>query len=309
MLIGGIVAAVVVVALAAVLLIRRTGRNDVHSVEGYHRSIHTLETINAYPVAHGVAAETETGSGGSGAGAGPGAKAVFPESALRVGGSASVRVTDARLPVPPVPLPVANRDAPVTFDDAGPPPPPVVHEPVGNRDKAMGSINHRPRRLAAPATAVAVVIVLVVVLLVTGSHTVAPPPRHHSGATSRNATAPKADSGQTAPNTTSTTSPQVVVPLSGSASSATYDVAATTYTLALSATSGLCWVDVTNSTSGASIFEATLKPGAQHSFAVTGPVTVAIGAPTVLAVLVDGSAVALPSGFRTPFTMHFVTAG
>ena len=59
MLIGGIVAAVVVVALAAVLLIRRTGRNDVHSVEGYHRSIHTLETINAHPVAHGAAAETE----------------------------------------------------------------------------------------------------------------------------------------------------------------------------------------------------------------------------------------------------------
>ncbi len=210
MLIGGIVAAVVVVALAAVLLTRRTGRNDVHSVEGYHRSIHTLETINAHPVAHGAAAETDPGVD-------PGVKSAFPESALRVGGSASVRVTDARPPVPPVPLPVTNLDTPVTFDDAGSPPPPVVHEPVGKRDKAMGSINHRPRRLAAPATAVAVVIVLVVVLLLTGSHTVAPPPRHHSGATSRNPTSPKADSGQTAPNTTSTTSPQVVVPLSGSA--------------------------------------------------------------------------------------------
>ena len=51
MLIGGIVAAVMVVALIAALLTRRSGRNDEHSVEGYHRSLHTLETINAHPAA------------------------------------------------------------------------------------------------------------------------------------------------------------------------------------------------------------------------------------------------------------------
>lgn len=297
MLIGGIAAAVVVVAVTAALLTKRMGRNDVHSVEGYHRSIHTLESINAHPAAHGVAAEVNDG-----------AKAVFPESAIRIGGSASVRVTDARPVVPPVPPPV-NRDTPVTFDDAGPPPPPVLHEPVGNRDKAMGSINHRPRRLAAPATAVAVVIVLVVVLLLTGSHTVAPPPHHHGRSSSNNVTLPKTGPGATATNTTSTTAPKVVVPQAGTADSATYDVAGATFTLAFSATSGLCWVDVTNSTSGATLFEKTLEPGEQHTLAVTGPVTVAIGAPTVLGVLVDGSAVALPTGFRTPFTMRFVTTG
>lgn len=297
MLIGGIVAAVVVVALTTALLTRRMGRNDVHSVEGYHRSIHTLESINAHPAAHGEAAGTDLG-----------VKPPFPESAIRVGGSASVRVTDARPPVPPVPPPVTDPDAPVTFDDAGTPPP-VVHEPVGNRDKAMGSINHRPRRLAAPATAVAVVIVLVVVLLLTGSHTVAPLPRHHGGSSSSHVTLPKVDPGPTVTNTTSTTSPPVLVPLSGAAGSATYDVAGTNFTLAFSATSGLCWVDVTNSTSGAMLFEKTLEPGEQQSLAVSGPVTVVIGAPTVLGVLVDGRAVALPSGYRTPFTMHFVTTG
>ncbi len=300
MLIAGIVAAVVVAAVTAVLLTRRSGRNDVHSVEGYHRSIHTLEGINAHPAVRGVPSES-----------GLGATSAFPESALRVGGSASVRVTDARPSVPPVPPvpppPVTSDGSPVTFDDAAPPP--VVHEPVGNRDKAMGSINHRPRRLAAPATAVAVVIVLVVVLLLTGSHRVAPQQRHHSGSSSRHAIVPKGDPGPTVTNTTSTTAPRVIVPRSGTASSATYDVAGTDYTLTFSATTGLCWVDVTNTTSGATLLEETLQPGAQRSLAVTGPVTVVIGAPTVLALLVNGSAVALPSGFHTPFTINFVTAG
>ncbi len=296
MLIGAIVAAVVVVMLAALLLTRRLGRNDVHSVEGYHRSIHTLESINAHPAVPGIAAES-----------GFGTKSTFPDSAIRVAGSASVRVTEAT-PVPPVPPPpVTSSDTPVTFDDAGPQPP-IVHEPVGNRDKAMGSINHRPRRLAAPATAVAVVIVLVVVLLLTGSHTVAPQPRHHGGSSSRNVTLPRVDPGPRATNTTSTSSPQVVVPQSTTGRSATYDVAGTNYTLAFSATSGLCWVDVTNSTSGTTLFEKTLAPGEQHSLAVSGPVTVVIGAPTVMALLVNGSAVALPSGFHTPFTVSFVTA-
>jgi Domain of unknown function (DUF4115) len=298
MLIGGIVAAVVVVVLTTVLLTRKLGRNDVHSVEGYHRSIHTLESINAHPAVPGTSEET-----------GLGAKPAFPESAIRVGGSASVRVTEARPAVPPVPPPpVTSSETPLAFDDAGPPRAPIVHEPVGNQDKAMGSINHRPRRLAAPATAVAVVIVLVVVLLLTGSHSVSPQPRHHGGSSTRSVTHPRGDAGSTAPNTTSTSSPQVVVPLSGTARSATYNVAAPNYTLSFSATSGLCWVDITNTTSGATLFEKTLQPGEQQSLAVSGPVTVVIGAPTVLSLLVDGSAVALPSGFNTPFTVSFVTA-
>jgi Domain of unknown function (DUF4115) len=303
MLIGGIVAAVVVLGLAAVLLTRRMGRNDAHSVEGYHRSIHTLESINAHPAVPSAVAES-----------GPGTKSSFPESAIRLAGSASVRVTDAKPAVPPVPPPpVTNLDAPVTFDDAGPPPPPMVHEPVGNRDKAMGSINHRPRRLAAPATAVAGVIILVVVLLLTGSHTVAPQTHHHGGSSSTNATRPKSNPGPTVTNTTSTTAPQiavpqVAVPQSSAAGSATYTVAGTNFTLAFSATTGLCWVDVTSATTGATVFEQTLLAGERHVLAVSGPVSVVIGAPTVLGVMVNGSAVALPSGFHTPFTMHFVTA-
>lgn len=299
MLIGAIVAGVVVVAVAATLLTRKMSHNDADSVEGYHRSIHTLETINAHPAVPSEVVEHSLGVTSS-----------FPEGTVRLGGSPSVRVTDAApATVPPVPPPVTQLDDPVVFDDAGPAVLPT-HEPVGNRDKAMGSINHRPRRLAAPATAVGVVIVLVVVLLVTGSHTVAPPPHHHSGSRGTHVRTPKGNSGETTATTTSpTTTPPVVVPHSGTTCAATYDVSGNNFTLDFSATSGACWVDVTNSTTGTTLFMQTLQPGQQSSLAVSGPATVVIGAPTVLGILVNGSAVALPSGFQTPFTMKFVTAG
>jgi Domain of unknown function (DUF4115) len=299
MLIGAIVAAVVVLALTAALLLRRMNRDDTHSVDGYHRSIHTLETINTHPAVSSAVIEPSLSPASA-----------FPASVVRVGGSPSVRVTDApSAAVQSVPPPPGTRtETPVVFDDAGPVVLPT-HEPVGNRDKAMGSINHRPRRLAAPATAVAVVIVLVVVLLVTGSHTVAPQPGHHSGSNGEHVTSPKGNSGETtAPTTTPTTSPPIAVPQSGTARTATYDVTGSNFTLDFAATSGACWVDVTSSTTGATLFTKTLQPGQQDALAVSGPATVVVGAPTVLGVLVDGSAVALPSGFQTPFTMKFVIA-
>jgi len=302
MLIGVIVAAVVVAALTIALLTRRMAHDDVHSVEGYHRSIHTLESINAHPAV--PVAGTESGLG---------ADPPHAERTLRVIGTPSVRVTDASTPAVSSgpPLPVTQPVGPLLFDDAGPQTSPASHERMVNRDKAMGSINHRPRRLGAPAAAVAVVIVLVVVLLLTGSHTVVPSPRHQldNRSSGKNTRSHAGRAGRTTSvTTTSTTSPPVAVPLSGTSRTATYAVNSRTFTLAFSATSGACWVDVSNSTSGAPMFVGTLAPGQQHSLSASGPVTVVVGAPTVLAVTVNGSAVALPSGFQTPFTMKFATA-
>ena len=49
MLIGGLIAVVVVLGvLAAVLMARRT-HDDEHSVEHYHRQLHTLEEIRGQP--------------------------------------------------------------------------------------------------------------------------------------------------------------------------------------------------------------------------------------------------------------------
>src|ERR1700722_11243926 len=137
MLVDGIAVAVVVVVVAAGLLTRGPSHADVHSVEGSHLSLHTLESINAHPAAHGGDAKTADGP-----------KPAYPESTVRVAGTSTVRVTD-RQPstVPPVPPPlVADADRPVTFDDAGPSPASLVQLADGHRDKLMSTINHRPRR-------------------------------------------------------------------------------------------------------------------------------------------------------------------
>jgi Domain of unknown function (DUF4115) len=297
MLIGGIVAAALVAVGAVALFTRRVAHDDVHSVEGYHRSLHTLETINAHPT---IAVAEERSA--------PGPAPAYPESAVRVASPSTLRVTGLRGSVPPVPTPpLADPDAPMTFDDAAQPPPPPPLPPV-HRDKAMTSINHRPRRLAAPATAVAVVLVLIVVLLLTGSHKV-PPVRTHahdknSGHNSSGATTPpkkKATSTTSTPPPPAVSSPQAATP-----QSATYDVAAGTFTVTLSATSGACWVDATSTATGATLYSGTVAAGGQHAFNAAGPVTLIVGAPTVLSTSVDGDAVVLPPGFQTPFTMNFV---
>jgi Domain of unknown function (DUF4115) len=291
-LIEGIVAAVVVLALAVVLLTRRRSHDDVHSVEGYHRSLHTLEHINARP---GLPAQEGS---------------AYPESAVRVGGTPSVRVTDrAWGAVPPVaPPPVSDPDVPVPFDDTdhsvGAPPPRVV----AHRDKAMSSMNHRPRRLAAPAMAVAAVIVLVIVLLVTGAHKVAPPRHHHGPSADSKVVAPASRPTTTTTTTTTAPAPAVSPPQSGTPSAATYEVSGSEFTLAISATSGSCWVDATSTASGSTLFTGTLQPGDRQAVVATGPLTLVVGAPTALAASVDGTPVTLPPGFHTPFTMHFVTA-
>jgi hypothetical protein len=305
MLIGEIVAAVVVTALAVTLLTRRVAHDDVHSVEGYHRSLHTLESINAHPTLSGGGELSSLGE-----------KSAHPESAVRVAGTSTVRVTGTRAsapPVPPVPPPpLADPDNPMTFDDAEEPPAPPLPPPEPrNRDKAMTSINRRPRRLAAPAMAVAGVLVLVVVLLLTGSHAV-PPSRTHSPGTNsghHGSTKPKPPKKKSVSTTSTTPPPAVSSPQAATPESATYDVADSTFTVGLTATSGACWVDATSSATGATLFSGTLAPGGQHSFSATGPVTVIVGAPSVLNATVDGVAVVLPPGFQTPFTMSFAAAG
>jgi hypothetical protein len=175
----------------------------------------------------------------------------------------------------------------------------------------MTSINHRPRRLAAPASAIAAVLVLIVVLLLTGAHKV--PPRHPAASTTHHGNAHSTTSGSRRAKTTSTTSPPatappaVSTPQAPTAHSATYDVGSAAFSVTVAATSGSCWVDATSTATGTTLFAATLAPGEHQSFAADGPVTLVVGAPTVFVASVDGVAATLPAGFATPFTMSFVT--
>jgi hypothetical protein len=301
-LIGGLVAVVVVLGVIAAVLMARRNHDDEHSVEHYHRQLHTLEEIRTHP----------TGDRANGEGDDMG---VFPASAFRVSGSSTVRLTESGTsPVPPVPPPpVPNPSAPLSFDDASLEPVPATFM-TGNEDRVIHSINHRPRRLGGPAAAVAAVLVLVVVLVLTGLHS--DNSKHHgkasSSATSTPPTTHPADTHHhraTSTTTTTTAPPPVSAATAATAHTATYTVAAAAYSLTVGATSGDCWVEVSNTATGAVLFTTTLLPGQSHAVAATGPVTVIAGAPGVFTATVNGAPVTLPPGSQAPFTFHFQTTG
>ena len=298
MLIGWLVGVVVVLGVTAVVLLLRRSHDDVHSVEHYHRQLHTLEEIRTHP----------TGGAENGADS-----AAYPAGAFHVSGSSTVRLTEPGRPiVPPVPRPpVPNPSEPVAFDDAQPEPVPATFM-TGNEDRVIHSINHRPRRLGGPAAAVAAVVVLIVVLIITGLHS--DTPKHHGkSATAATTTPPHPATGHhhatTTTTTTSTTAaPAVSAPATVSAHLANYTVAAPSFSLNVAATTGECWIDVTNSATGSVLFTTTLLAGQSHTIAATGPVTVIAGAPGAFTATVNGAPVTLPPGNQAPFTLHFLTA-
>jgi cytoskeletal protein RodZ len=181
---------------------------------------------------------------------------------------------------------------------------------TGGEDRVMGSINHRPRRLGAPLAAVGAVTVLIVILIVTGLHTNGPahhPPQSNTATTTRTHQRPAGPHATTA-STTTTAAPTVSAPTAVTAHRATYQVTGASYSLALAATAGECWLDVTDTATGAVLFTGTLFSGQTHTVAATGPVTVIAGAPAAFSAAVNGSAVTLPPGYQAPFTLTFQTA-
>jgi hypothetical protein len=281
-----IIIVVVVSSLVGVLILRRRSHDDVHTIEGYHRVAHTLEVINEHPQGAEKSADQVVGP-----------KHSYPESTVRLTDAATVRLTHPTpTDLPPVAPPeVGARVGAITFDDALAPA--KGETALRPEDPAIGSMNHRPRRLLAPGLAVVVVLALVSVLLIFGSHSTTPP-RHHAAATTTTSTRPH-------PTTTTTVARAIVSPPQvTSATDATYAVAMNNYTLVLSATSTECWISVTGS-AGASIFSGVLEPGQQQSVPAAGLVSVEIGAPQSFGATVNGTAVTLPTNYQTPLTLHF----
>ncbi len=317
MWIGGILAAVVVVGVIAAAVFRHRSQDDVHSVEHYHRQLHTLEEMRTH-LPHG--SESSEGNGHS--------DAAHPASAFRVSGSSTVRLTDpGHTIVPPVPPPpVKNPGEPVVFVDSH-----MSSESSdssksnfmsGVDDKAMHSINHRPKRIGA-LVAFAAVVVLIVVLIVAGMHSNTPAPKHPPSGTATTVTTtstrshPRSGSAgskghtshKNSTKTTTTVPPVVSAPAPTSPNAATYEVSVTSYSLALSATSGDCWVSATNTSTGAVLFTGILKAGESQTVAASGPVTLVAGAPAAFAASINGLGVQLPFGFQAPFTFKFETPG
>jgi hypothetical protein len=312
-------AAVVVVGIIAAAVYRNRSRDDVHSVEHYHRQLHTLEEMRAHSPPGSEEANGDNGQSDT----------ARPANAFRVSGSSTVRLTEAgHTIVPPAPPPpVKNPGEPVLFVDSHVTP--ESNDPSKTAfmtrvdDKAMHSIDHRPKRLGALIT-MAAVVVLIVVLIVAGMHSNPAPPKHRTSGTATTVTTPPTHShthshagaagttGQKSHKktvTTTTIAPVVSAPAPTSPNVANYQVGVSSYSLALSATSGDCWVSATNTSTGDVLFTGVLAAGQSHTVSATGPVTVIAGAPAAFAATVNGVAAQLPFGFQAPFTMKFQTPG
>jgi hypothetical protein len=289
-LIGVIVIVVVAAGALIYALARWRSHDDDHSVEGYHRQLHTLEEMRSHP--------PEDSNGRS--------EAAYPASTFKV--SSNVRLTDPGRPVgpPPAPPPVPLGEEPVRFEDSAMEPLPSASA-VRRQERDMEAINHRPRRLAAPLAAVLVVGVLIAVLIVAGTHK--NHPRHGTAVTTTTAPGHSRSTGHHATSTTTTTTttspPAVSAPQATSSQAATYKVAAASYSLNVAATAGECWVQV-SAPGGNVLFSNVLSAGQSHAVAVSGPVTVVAGAPSSFGATVDGAAVTLPPGAQAPFTLSFV---
>jgi hypothetical protein len=312
------------------VVVRRRSQDDVHSVEHYHRKLHTLEEMRSHPstvadagpVSDNGHKAANGSSNGDGNANGSGTTrevsttrhADYPASAVRISGPSTVRLTDPSQvggTVPPLSPPsLAKPSEPVLFDDAGPEQIPSTF--MTGDERAMEAINHRPKHLGGPLAAVGVVIVLVVVLIVTGLHSTTP---SHSGHQAGTPTTVHSHTGTQPPVThvhqpsvTPTTAPPVVsAPSSNSPQSATYTVGSTNYALVMSATSGECWLEATNTATGAVLFIGTLFSGQSHTVSATGPVTVVVGAPSAFAATVNGMALTLPQSYLAPITLTFQT--
>ncbi len=303
----GIIIVVVAGSLLGAILLRRRSHNDVHSVEVYHRQIHTLEVINEHPVAAGAPeAPADEVSEGVTTAAHP-HKHSYPEP--------TVRITNATEPsiggpvttdVPPIaPFEVVERIGAITFDDA------LAHKSVDEGgpgdDPAIGAMNHRPRRLLAPGLAVVAVLAFVAILLILGAHSSTP--QHHRGAHA-SIGAPKGATTTAPPKTTTTTTaplPIVSAPQATTPSDASYEVGVSHYTLVLSATTSPCWVSVLGP-AGANIFTGVITPGQNQTEAATGLVSVEVGAPGNFAATINGAPVTLPGSYQSPLTLHFTPA-
>ena len=177
----------------------------------------------------------------------------------------------------------------------------------------MHSINHRPRRLGGPAAAVAAVLVLIVVLILTGLHSNTA--KHHGKSATAATTTPTHAGGPPAAHhdhhhdhDDHRAARRVGADDGVSRTRRPTRWPRPTYSLKLAATTGECWVDVTNTTTGSVLFTMTLLAGQSHAITATGPVTVIAGAPGVFAATVNGAPVTLPPGNQAPFTLHFQTA-
>jgi len=328
--------ALVAVAVAIVVMFRRPAGDDIDSVRSYHSALGTLEhlsdrggpstvTVPGHDQSLGdaeVMGDAEVGVARTYRR--PGRVPAGPRAGVGTGRS-----------VPPVPVrgndEFPDPGAPLVFDDSRPRDryrrdPSGEGATVSRADRAqrhaLDSMNHRPRRITTILIAVAVVVLFGVLAYAgskrspsnhakaadSASSTTAVTARSHTATSGghASATSDTRPTTRTRTRTTApspTTQPTQVVALTSTSTSATYPVVNTNYKITVTGT-GTCWVSVTGSSSGATIWAGELQAGTVHVVPASGTVIVQLGTPAVT-LAVDKVPVVLPTPVLAPFVATF----
>jgi hypothetical protein len=148
-----------------------------------------------------------------------------------------------------------------------------------------------------------VAVAIVVLGLVVGAAVALSPSHRTNTASHRTDRRPKTSVPVTRPRPT-VPPPLQVSPTTSTSSTAAYGAPAATFTVALQAT-GPCWVEATQTSTGAVVWTGTLVSGQTHSIPGTGSLFLRLGAANDITVTLNGEKVLLPPGFQSPFDMSF----
>jgi len=246
----------VVVSFIVLWVLRRRG-DQQHSVDGYRRTLSTLQDVRSRSMT-GSSVRILGSSGTADPGPTRNGPAFDPHEALGVGSGPAARGARAT---------------------------------QRRRERAIAHMSKRPRRLGGPLAAAAVVIAAVTGLAIAGAHSRHP---HHN--TTTTTTSPSHHQGHSRPAPpTTTTFPKTFVASASTSTTATYAVPRPSYTVNVTASGGACWVEVTNS-AGTTVVAQTLAAGQHQAIPLTGDSRMVLGAPSSVRVQVDTSPVVLPGG-------------
>ena len=315
------VGVVVIVALVAVVVLRRPEGGDLSSVDRYHSALGTMEQVTERTGSAPIRMVGPSGASLADEGVGPAGRA-GSEADQPPGAGLGRRYPPARgrgavaLPDP---------GAPLVFDDQNLT---DVTIPRTRSDRiqrhALASMNRRPRRGSAITVVVVVVVVLGALVYIgsrrspgpthgrtaAGTPATTSPPRRTTTSTAGSTPATGSDrhghhaGGQSKKGkTTPTTPPSSIVASSTGPGVATYPVSSNSYSVTVTAT-GPCWVLARSVTTGATLWTGTLQNGTVQTIPAVGTTAVELGS-LAGALKVGTVPVVLPHPMATPFVATF----
>jgi hypothetical protein len=290
----GLVMIGIVVIIVGYLLLRRRGRDEIHSIDNYRHALDTLQEMRG-PMGSSIRILSDD-----------------EVAELRKPTPMPVIRSDATTAVPPrIPPPADSTDG-MVFDELGAPAEPRVeaeehHRGLHHHEDPHWAINRmdnrRPvqnREIKAAVAALVVLVILVIAGIAIGRS------NNGSTATSTTTTLHHVTTTTQAPTTTTAPAPTSFSPEAGAtATAATYLVPGSAYTVTVTPSNGACWT-IATAASGSQIFAGTVAAGSPQEIKGASGLSISLGAPAGVSVKVNGIPVNFPSNYSVPLVLSFI---